>query len=48
MKIYRKLVTNKNFWGFVRMRGGGYRFGFSYGWFEWGNHAICRLWLPRK
>lgn len=48
MKIYRRLESNKIFWGFVRIRSGGYRFGFGCGFLEWGKNSIAGLWLPRK
>ena len=48
MKVYRTLYSDKNFWGLVRVKSGGWRFGFGRGFFEWGKNlrkSLC-LYLP--
>jgi len=56
MKVYRVLYSIKSitrhwqcpaFWGFVKMIYGGYRFGFGFGFLEWGT-STSGLYLPRR
>ena len=46
MKVYRTLYSDKNFWGLVRVKSGGWRFGFRRGFFEWGRNSMPGLYLP--
>ncbi len=45
--VYRNLVTPKNFWGIVKMKGKGWRIGFGYGFLELLS-GLSGIWLPRK
>ena len=46
MKIYRRLVKNKTFWGLVKMGNRGWRIGFRIGFIEIGT-STSGLWLPK-
>ena len=46
--IHRRLYGKKTFWGFVRMKGGGWRVGFGFGFFEFSTKACSGIWLPKR
>jgi len=46
VKVYHTLYSDKTFRGLVRMKGGGWRFGFGRGFFEWGKNSAPGIYLP--
>lgn len=48
VKVYHTLYSDKTFWGFVKVKGGGWRFGFGRGFFEWVKNSVPGIYLPMQ